>query len=825
MKQKFDIIKPYLLTIVLFLAISYTYYSPVLQGKVVNQSDISQFLGSAKSLKDYVKEYDEHSLWNDAMFSGMPAERYAPAYGNKIDKLRSLLQSGKRPASYLFVALLCFFILLRTMGVKHWLATIGAIAFGFTTYLFIIIEAGHNAKMLAIAYMPLIIAGILMAFRGKRLVGAALFGLGVSFQIAANHIQITYYLIIVVIVFGIFELVDALKKHTLPDFLKTIALLIFVALLGAAANTNRLWLQQEYVEYTMRGGSELASKHDGAPENKTKEGLDKDYATRWSYGREETLNLLIPNLKGGSSMGELSEKSATYNLYKKSAGASQAKKAIKRLPLYWGDQPFTSGPMYIGAIAFLLFIFSLVVVKGKLKWWLLASTVLVIFIGWGRHMMWFQSLLLDYLPLYSKFRSPSMILAMAGFTVPLLGIMGLNQLINGEVKKEEALKGLKIAAGSLGAICLLFIVFPSLAGNFTNAGDARYPKQLVDALMADRKSLLITDAFRSLVFILLGSITLLLFINKKIKTNVLLISFAVLFVFDLWPVGKRFMNEDDFMDQKKFEKPFPIRPVDKEILKDNDPYYRVLDLSTNTFNDNYCSYYHKSIGGYSAEKLMRYQEMIDYHILPEIQSFAKGLKGVKTSVELNALFASMDVLNMLNTKYIISNANGKPMVNTSAMGNAWFVDDYKIVNTPDEEITALYQIKPQTTAVINAEFQDQIKPITKDGSASIRLTHYKMDDLQFEYQAAAEQLVVFSDIYHNLGWQAYIDGKEVDHLRVDYVLRALFVPAGKHTIEWKYSSHAYIMGNRISLISSLLLYLFLIISILPLKKIIARFKK
>lgn len=820
MKEYFNTLKPYLIVILVFLGISYTYYSPVLDGKVVNQSDISQYIGASKALKDHVKAHDEHSLWNDAMFAGLPAERYAPSYGNKVDKLRSFIQVGKRPASYLFVCLLCFFILLRTMGVKHWLSAIGAIAYAFTTYMFIIIEVGHNAKMLALSYMPLIVAGVLMAFRGKRLVGSALLALGVSFQIGANHIQITYYLMLIIVVLGIFELVDATKKKALPDFFKTLLLLFFAASLGAATNTNRLWLQQEVVKFTMRGGSELTkSNSEGQDKNKTKEGLDKDYATRWSYGRTETLNLLIPNLKGGASGGALSEKSETYKLYKKSAGAKQARQAIKQMPLYWGEQPGTSGPMYVGAIAILLFVFSSIAVKGKLKWWLVSSTILVIFIGWGHHMMWFQSLLLDYLPLYSKFRAPSMILSIAGFTIPLLGFIGLSQLVEGKISKEEALKALKTSAGIVGGICLAFLVFPGLAGDFTGAGDARYPEPLVETLMKDRKALLTADAFRSLALVVITSIALFMFITKKLKTKALLIALACLVLVDMWPVGKRFMNNDDFMDQAKFSAPFPERPVDKAIKKDTDPYYRVLDLSNSTFNDNYCSYYHKSIGGYSAEKFMRYQEMIDYHISREMQSFAKGMQNVKTQSDLMLQLKSLDIINMLNTKYIITNPNGQPIRNPFAMGNAWAVKDYQVVKNANEEIAALYQINPRQTAVIDARFEEQISPITWDANCRINLTDYKANDLKFDFSANSKQLVVFSDVYHDLGWQAYIDGKEVEHFRVNYILRALYVPAGDHTIEWKYSSHAYTAGNTISLIISILLYLFVIFSILPYNKI------
>ena len=799
---------PYLVAFILFIVIAYAYFPALFEGKIVMQSDISSWRGAANEIIQFREQTGEEPLWTNSMFSGMPTTMISTEYkGNYLKNVYDGLFVGPRPASYLILGLVSFYLLLLAFGVNPWLSIVGALAFGFCSYNFQILQVGHNAKMVAISLMPMVLASVVFAFRKNRWLGAVFFGITLAFQIMANHPQITYYLAFIVLFYGIAQLYKAVKAKALPAFLKTVTLLVVAVLFAAATNINHLWPTWEYSKYTMRGGSELTLNQN----SQTKGGLDKEYATAWSYGIDETLNLMIPNFKGGASGGALDKNSETYK-FLNSQGASNADQIIQQLPLYWGEQAFTAGPMYMGAIAIFLFVLGLVLIKGPMKWWIVGVSLLALFLGWGRNFMFLSSFFYDYIPLYNKFRVPSMILIVLQLTIPLLGIYTLNKILNGEYEKKTLLKGLKIAIGVTGGICALFALLPGLAGSFVSPADSQYPDWLRQYLPQDRESLLRSDAFRSLVFILLAGIVIWAWMIQKIKSTHVVIVMGLLILADMWTVDKRYLNNDHFVKQREFNNQYQPRPVDQAILADKDPNYRVLDISVNTFNDSHTSYHHKTIGGYSAAKLQRYQDIIDYFIYPEMQSIGKTLESSPTLSAMEESLSKQTVLNMLNTKYVIVHANSAPVNNKYAYGNAWFVKDYELVNTPDEELLGLKQIDPRESAVISKEFESVIqdKGFNFDENATIQLTSYAPNKLEYKTSAANEQLAVFSEIYYPKGWNVYIDGNKTDLLRADYILRAVIVPAGEHTVTFEYKPESYYMGARISAISSSLLLLALL---------------
>ena len=625
---------PHLIAIITFIIIAYLYFLPTLEGKIVHQSDISSWRGAANEIIDYREKNGEEPLWTNAMFSGMPTTMISTLYsGNYLENIYKQLFIGKAPANFIVIAMVSFYFLLLAFGVNYWLAAIGALAFGFCSYNFQIIQVGHNAKMVAIAFMPAVLASLVYSFRKNRWLGAVLFGITLSFEIMANHPQITFYLAFITIFYGVAQLYSAIKEKALPNFLKTIALLIVAAGLAGATNVNHLWPTWEYGKYTMRGGSELTLNQ----KNQTKGGLDKEYATAWSYGIDESLNLLIPNFKGGASAGALSKNSETYK-FLKSAGAPNADQMIKQMPLYWGPQAFTAGPMYMGAIAIFLFVLGLVLIKGPMKWWIVGISLLALLLGWGRNFMALSSFFYDYVPLYNKFRVPSMMLVVLQVTIPLLGIYTLNKILNGCFERQVLVKALKISLGITAGICALFALIPGLAGNFSAPIDAQ------------AESLLRTDAFRSLAFILLAGAVIWAWMIQKLKVTQVAMIMGLLILADMWTVDKRYLNNDHFVTQREFNSQYKLRPADNAILTDKDPNYRVLDLSVDVFNDSHTSYFHKTIGGYSAAKLQRYQDMIDYFIIPEIQNLGNALKQSPTLSTIEGSLSQQKALNMLNAK-------------------------------------------------------------------------------------------------------------------------------------------------------------------------------
>jgi hypothetical protein len=775
---------------------------PLLEGKVLEQSDITHFKGMSKELVDFRQKTGEEAIWTNSMFSGMPGYMISVLYeSNLIRPVQSFIRLF-HPAAAIFLYMLSFYILLLSMEIDRWKSVVGAIAFGLSSYFLIILAAGHNSKAYAIGYLPIVLAGVLLAFRNKLFLGAILFSIGLSLEILAGHLQITYYGLILIVIYGLVELIYSIKEKTVNSFLKAFLFLVAGTVVAVGMNFSRLYTSWEYSKETIRGPSELTINN----ENKTT-GLDKDYVVQWSYGIGESFSLLVPNIKGGATQIHAGVDSESYKVLQQK-GIQNPRQIIQSIVMYHGDQPSTAGPVYVGAIVVFLFVLGLFVVKGRYKWWLLSATIVSIVLSWGGNVMGLTSFLLDYLPLYNKFRAPSMTLVIAEITMPLLGIIALSNIISGKVETKEWLNGFKWSAIITGGLTLLFAIAPGITGDFSSRYDAmlKLPDWLVEAAVADRQAALRSDAFRSFIFIALAAGALYLWYLKKVKTSILLIGLGLLILVDLWTVDKRYLNNDNFISKREATNPFPETPADKAILQDKDLYYRVLPLQGDAFQDARTSYYHKSIGGYSAAKLRRYQEVIDHNLLPEMQLMAKGLQ---SGGQPDSVFNELPVLNMLNTKYIIYDLNSAPLRNAHNMGNAWFVNGFQMVKNADEEIEVLKNIDPANEAVVDQRFGKYVegKNFQKDQNGSIVLTEYEPNYLKYVAKASSEQLAIFSEIYYDKGWYAYIDGKEVPHFRVNYVLRGLVLPAGEHTVEFKFHPKSYYTGNKISLASSILLIL------------------
>ena len=780
--EKLKKLKPHLIVILLFVGISFAYFSPVLQGKRLDMPDIKHWQGMSKEVIDFRESTGEEALWTNSMFSGMPAYQISTrSNGNLIQYVAKALSLGiPRPANLLFLYLLGFYLLLVSLKVDYRLSAVGAIAFAFSSYFFIIIMAGHMTKAHAIAYVPMVVAAVLYTYRGRMLLGGVLTALTVALELYANHLQITYYLLLMLLLIGVVQFIKDLKVNNIPDFIKRSGVLVLAALLASGTAITRLSTTMEYGAETTRGKSELTNDLD----NKTS-GLDKDYATSWSYGIAESFTLLIPNFYGGASQGELTTESETYKAIKR---APNAKRLIKQLPLYWGDQPFTSGPIYAGSIVIFLFILGSLFVKSEMRIWILLATILSLMLAWGKNFMPLTDLFLDYFPGYNKFRAVSMILVIAEFTIPLLGFVALNKFITIDTSANEKKKPLQLAFYIVGGLSLLFALMPSLFFDFVAGQDANLENNgwPIDALQSDRAGLLSADAWRSFIFITLTFGTLWLFLNNTFKSQYVIMIIGVLVLADMWTVNKRYLNDDNFARKRKVDIPYQATQADQQILKDTDPNFRVFNQSVSTFNDASTSYFHKSIGGYHGAKLKRYQELIENHI-------AKG---------------NMSVLNMLNTKYFIT-PKGQVQQNPDAMGNAWFVDTIYIVPNADSEIAALNGFNPSSTAIVDIRFTEQIIDVIDNKGADIVLTDYKPNYLKYNSNATNDGIAIFSEIYYDKGWNAYVDNKLTPHFRANYVLRGMQVPAGNHTVEFKFEPTSYHTGEAVAYASSIILLLLL----------------
>lgn len=776
---------PHLIAVAVFFGISLAYFSPILEGKKLYQSDKVNFIGMSKEITDHRENYNEEPLWTNSMFGGMPAYQISAKYNaNLVKKIDKLFQGFlPRPAGLVFLYLIGFYILLMSLKIDYRLAIFGAFAFAFSSYFFIILEAGHNTKAHAIGYMAPLLASVLMTIRGRWLAGGALTALFTSLMLNANHLQITYYLVMLFLVLGVVKLIESIKEKQLHSYLKSVGVLLLAGVLGASTNITRILTTYEYGEESMRGKSELTNDLD----NKTS-GLDKDYATAWSYGKAESFTLLIPNFHGGASQGELGTDSETYKAIKQSP---QARTLIKQLPLYWGTQPFTSGPVYAGAIVCFLFVVGLFLLKGYMRWWVILTTILMLALGWGKNFMPLTEFFLEFFPGYNKFRAVSTTLVIVELLLPLFGFLGLQKLL-AENDKAENQKAVKWGLIITGGVCFVFALMPTMFFDFVGSSDEQLKGMgwPVDAIQSDRASLLSSDAWRSLVFILLSAVALWLYLSNTLKKQHLILIVGLLIVGDMWTVNRRYLDTDDFVSKRKVAKPFSPSMADQQILADSDPNFRVFNTAVNTFNDASTSYYHKSIGGYHGAKLKRYQELIDAHI-------SKG---------------NMNVLNMLNAKYfIVSNQNQKlAQRNPSALGNAWFVKDLQMAANADEELAALSTVNTAEQALVDQRYSDLIPSFVFDSTASIQLTDYKANQLSYTANCSKNQLAVFSEIFYDKGWNAYLNGELVPHFRANYVLRAMPIPAGNHQIEFKFEPRTYKTGEGISLASSAILLLLLI---------------
>ncbi len=784
---------PYVTAILFFLVIMLVYFSPILDGELPKQDDIQRWRGMSKEIVDYREATGEEALWTNSMFGGMPAYQISVIYQHVLVKhIDKAFQLGiPYPISLVFLYFLGFFILLLTLRLNIWHAVLGAVAFAFSSYFFIIIEAGHNSKAHAIGYMAPVLAGILLTFRGKYLWGGAMTALFLSLQLMTNHLQITYYLLLMVVILGIAQLIESIKKQELPGFFKASSVLVIAAILALGVNISNLWATWEYGKYTIRGPSELT--HD--PENRTS-GLDIDYATQWSYGVTETMTLLIPDFMGGGSMRHPGEDSNTYEeLVKLGIPARDAKNYIQMIPLYWGDQPFTSGPVYTGAIIVFLFVLGIFVVKGKMKWWLVASTALSVMLAWGHNFMPLTEFFLHWIPGYNKFRAVSMTLVIADLAMPLLGVLALKEIFDKNADRKKLFKHLLMTFYIVGGIALFFILFSGSLFSFSASFDnqliqAGFPKSVIEGIVADRRALLVSDAVRSLIFILLAAAAIWVALFNKIRKEFAFAALIALVTIDMYAVNRRYLNDDDFEPSKSVTNPYTPSPADQMILQDKDPNFRVLNMTVSPFNDASTSYFHKSIGGYHGAKLRRYQELIDNHISKN----------------------NMDVLNMLNTKYFITEGQNKQpqaIVNPNALGNVWIVQEFDLVENADAEIEALNDFEPQSTAIVDRRFEQMLSGFQpKDTvTGTISLTSYQPNELIYRFDSEEDELVVFSEIYYDKGWNAYIDGEKKPYFRANYVLRAMVVPAGNHEIIWKFEPKVYYTGGKISLFTSLLVIL------------------
>ncbi|MCX6236553.1 MAG: YfhO family protein [Bacteroidia bacterium] len=795
---------PHLIAIPLFLLLPIIYFSPVLENQQLSQHDSKTYIGMSKEIVDYNKKSDDLALWTNSMFGGMPSYLIGlPTYTaiTSVYNITNLFHW--RPISFIFLYLIGFYIALLLFGVSPWLAIVGSLAFGFGSYNFIIIAAGHASKAVAIGYMAPVIAGFYYAFKKDKWIGGSVFAIFLALEIYANHPQIAYYTFLILLIMGITELIYAITEKQLSEFLKKSVIIFAFALLAVAANTSRLWTTWEYGKYSLRGKSELTN--DKA--NKTT-GLDRDYATGWSYGIGETFTLLIPNFNGGSSAVGFSQDSETGKVLK-SNNIPNANTLVKQLPGYWGSQPGTSGPVYFGAIICFLFVLGLFLLKGTVRIWVVVATLLSIALAWGHNFMPFTNLFLDYFPGYNKFRTVTMILVIAGFTFPLYAILTLQKIVNGEIDRKTWIKPLAWSVGLTAGIALIIAMIPSVAGSFISPADSQFPDWLQKSLIADREALLQADAIRSAIFILLGAGLIWALVEKKLKVNTAILILGALILIDMWEVDKRYLNDASFVSDRESKNPYKATVADIEILKDKTIDYRVLNMAVDPFADASTSYFHQSIGGYHGAKMRRYQELIDFHISNEMALIAQRFQKIKSQEGMDSLFLGLNSLNMLNTKYFIYNPQAAPVLNRHALGSVWLVDKYKLVENADQEIAAVKLIDPAKEVVVDKKFQEQLSGVTltNDSNARISLTAYSPNKMTYHYQGNGNQLAVFSAIYYPKGWNAYIDGKIVSHFQANYVLRSMLLQKGNYDIVFRFEPTSFLTGQKISFCSSLILLL------------------
>lgn len=780
---------PDVLVVIIFAVISFAYFFPAdLDGRILYRHDSSAGRGAGQETAEYHERTGKVSRWSNATFSGMPTYQTAPSY-QSVSVLNQAVKAYHlwlpENVWYVFAYLLGFYILLRAFDFRQSLAALGSIVWAFSSYFFIIIAAGHIWKVMALAYLPPMIAGIVLAYRGKYLWGFIVTAIFAAFEVDANHVQMTYYYLFIILFMIIAYLVDAIRKKRMAQFVKATAVCAAGALIGILMNISNLYHTWQYAQESMRGKSELVKKD---ATNQTSSGLDRDYITQWSYGVDETWTLLVPNAKGGASIPLAAN---TEAMKKADPNFMQI---YQQLGQYWGDQPGTSGPVYVGAFVLMLFVLGLFIVKGPIKWALLAATILSILLSWGHNFMPFTNFFLDYIPMYSKFRTVASILVIAEFTIPLLAMMALKKIVDEPDLLTKKAKFVYISFGLTGGIALLFALMPTLFfSDFISSQEleafksipAEYLSPLESNLRSIRESIFTADCWRSFWIIVIGTLLLFLYKFKKLKAEYMVGAIAILCLIDMWQVNKRYLNDEMFVEKSVREQAQPMTQTDRQILQDKSLDYRVLNLASNTFNENETSYYHKSIGGYHAAKLRRYQELIDAYISPEMQKMMPAIAkagGDMTKVNGDSLFP---VLNMLNAKYFIVPLQANQTVaieNPYVYGNAWFVDKVTYVKNANEELDTLGKLNLRHEAVADARFQSQLgESKNQDSTSIVKLTAYEPNQLTYDVRSATGGIVVFSEIFYP-EWTATVDGKPVEIGRVDYVLRALNVDKGHHKV-------------------------------------------
>ncbi len=805
---------PDVLAVLLFAVLAFAYFFPAdIEGRILYRHDASAGRGAGQEGIEYLQKTGERSRWTNALFGGMPTYQMAPSYGS-TDLLTKVVNAYHlwlpENVWYVFAYLLGFYILLRAFDFRQHLAALGSIIWAFSTYFLIIIAAGHIWKVWALAYLPPMIAGVVLAYRGKYLWGLLLTAVFTAFEINANHVQMTYYYLFIILAMVIAWLVEAVREKQLARFFKATAVCLVGAAIGVCINLSNLYHTWQYSKESMRGKSELVKQNSS---NQTSSGLERDYITQWSYGIGETWTLLIPNTKGGASMPLSQSETAMKH------AENDFLPIYQQIGQYWGEQPGTSGPVYVGAFVMMLFILGLFIVKGPMKWALLVATILSILLSWGKNFMGFTDFFIDYVPMYAKFRTVASILVIAEFTIPLLAMLALKELLSGEMKKEKLKVPLIASFVLTGGIALLFSLMPSMFfDSFISTSEmhaiqslpAEYIQPLVANLTEMRQAVFTADSWRSFYIILAGTGVLLAFIYGKLKKEYAIGIIVALCLVDLWTVNKRYLNDEMFVPKSEREAPQQKTQTDELILRDQNLDYRVLNLASNTFNENETSYYHKSVGGYHAAKLRRYQEMIEAYINPEMQALFKGVSeagGDMTQLNGDSI---CPVLNMLNTRYFILPLQGGqtvPIQNPYAYGNAWFVDKLNYVNNANEEIAAVGKIDLRHQAVADAKFKEQLGEATVQDTASVvTITSYEPNRLTYDVNSGKGGVLVFSEIYYP-GWEAKVDGQPVELGRVDYILRALNVQPGKHQVELSFFPKSVNLTETIAYIAYVLLIL------------------
>ena len=801
---------PHILAIISFVLISSIYFSPQLSGKVVQAGDIVSHKGASKEMKTHYEKTGDQTLWTNAMFGGMPT--YQIGVSQKTNTLSYVERFAQlfipRPIGYFVAMMIGFYVMMILLGVNSWLSIIGAIAFALTTNNVILFGAGHMTKLRTFAFFGFMFGGIVWAFRKQYLAGAILFALGLGVSLYANHIQMTYYLFLFLGIYGLAELVLHAKRGEMVSFGKAVLYLGVGGLLAVGSSASNLWTTYEYSKDTMRGNPILKKEANATQTSSNTKGLDPTYAMQYSNGWLDLASSFIPGVVGGGGGEPIGRNSAYAKDIRKRGG-----QAPSRAPLYWGavgKRSTTAGPVYFGAAMFFLFFLGMLVVRGAVKWGIVGGVALTMLLSLGDNFWGFNQLFFDYFPMYNKFRTPNSILAITAFLVPILGILAVSEILKGKISKKELLKSLYISTGVMGGICLFFALLGGSFFDFTYPlRDNYYAENYnmnIAALKLDRAALMQSDALRSLGLMLAIAVLLWAFLTDKIKQNVLLVGLAVITIGDLWGVDRKYLGADKFVKKTKYEVYKNPRFVDSEILKDRALNYRVHDLTIDPFNSSSTSYFHKTIGGYHPAKLQRYQDLIDRYIGRDDQALRRALSKQNIN-EANQILQNSAVFNMLNAKYFIVNPKGAPLPNSNAMGNAWFVNNAQVVENANEEIAKLQGLDVGATAIVHKEFKDDVDGFNFSKNGSIKLTSYEPNYLTYESNATSDQLAVFSEIWYgpDKGWQAYIDDQAVEHIRVNYVLRGLKIPAGKHKVEFKFRPTSYSIGTKVTLLFSLVI--------------------